>query len=346
MARQALNLGTVANDGTGDTLRVAGDKINDNFLELYNQLGGDVLTSSTLTTDSGVSFRQFSNEVRLNATSPASAINIDLPNTSGTLVLEDNTVTLTNKTLTSPVLTTPQINDTSADHQYVFAVSELAADRTITLPLLTANDTLVFEDHIQTLENKTINSSTLNSPAIDGSILDSADADLITFTAVASAARDIEIKNATAAGTPEINAHGASGDNNIDLIVQGRGTGNVTIQKLAFGVKTINSVGDSDNDAAGLLRGSPTLNIAVNMRDGTKAGELKTIMQTGSGTLTLNAVSNNMADVKGTTVSSLVMRGGDNGVIQCVWDAVSTKWYFITDSYYTSTDAAPYYFTS
>ena len=33
--------------------------------------------------------------------------------------------TLTNKTLTSPVLTTPQINDTSSDHQYVFAVSEL-----------------------------------------------------------------------------------------------------------------------------------------------------------------------------------------------------------------------------
>ena len=33
-------------------------------------------------------------------------------------------------TFTSPVLTYPQINDTSADHQYVFAVSELAADRT------------------------------------------------------------------------------------------------------------------------------------------------------------------------------------------------------------------------
>ena len=55
------------------------------------------------------------------------------------------TQTLTNKTLTSPVLTTPQINDTSANHQYVFAVSELVADRTVTLPLLTGNDTFVFE---------------------------------------------------------------------------------------------------------------------------------------------------------------------------------------------------------
>jgi len=54
--------------------------------------------------------------------------------------------TLTQKTLTSPVLTTPQINDTSKDHQYVFAVSELSADRTVTLPLLTGNDEFVFKD--------------------------------------------------------------------------------------------------------------------------------------------------------------------------------------------------------
>ena len=35
MAKQALDLGTVANDNTGDTLRAGGDKINDNFNELY-----------------------------------------------------------------------------------------------------------------------------------------------------------------------------------------------------------------------------------------------------------------------------------------------------------------------
>lgn len=57
---------------------------------------------------------------------------------------------------TSPVLTTPQINDTSADHQYVVAVNELTADRTVTLPLLTANDVFVFQDFIQTLTNKRI----------------------------------------------------------------------------------------------------------------------------------------------------------------------------------------------
>jgi len=67
--------------------------------------------------------------------------------------------------LASPVLTTPQINDTSSDHQYVFAVSELAADRTVTLPLLTANDTFVFEAFAQTLTNKT-----LTSPVLSGTV--------------------------------------------------------------------------------------------------------------------------------------------------------------------------------
>ena len=35
MARETINIGVVANDGTGDTFRVAGQKINNNFEELY-----------------------------------------------------------------------------------------------------------------------------------------------------------------------------------------------------------------------------------------------------------------------------------------------------------------------
>lgn len=35
MAKQTINIGTTANDGTGDPLRNAFDKINDNFDELY-----------------------------------------------------------------------------------------------------------------------------------------------------------------------------------------------------------------------------------------------------------------------------------------------------------------------
>lgn len=38
MAQQTINLGAVANDGNGDDLRAGGDKINDNFTELYASL--------------------------------------------------------------------------------------------------------------------------------------------------------------------------------------------------------------------------------------------------------------------------------------------------------------------
>lgn len=83
--------------------------------------------------------------------------------------------TLTNKTLTSPVitgttwtstvLTTPQINNIAGTFQYVFAVSALAADRTVTLPLLAGNDTFVFNNFAATLTNKT-----LATPAITTAI--------------------------------------------------------------------------------------------------------------------------------------------------------------------------------
>ena len=42
MAKQTINIGTTANDGTGDPLRDAFDKVNDNFTELYTDDAGDV----------------------------------------------------------------------------------------------------------------------------------------------------------------------------------------------------------------------------------------------------------------------------------------------------------------
>lgn len=56
MSRQTINVGTNQDDGTGDTLRGAFVKVNSNFVELYNEIGGDIpsdlkLTGNTITTD-------------------------------------------------------------------------------------------------------------------------------------------------------------------------------------------------------------------------------------------------------------------------------------------------------
>mgnify|MGYP001305717726 CR=1 FL=1 len=52
MAFQQVNLGT-ANQGDGDSLRSGGDKVNDNFGELYNKLGSGSGAGATLS--SGIS---------------------------------------------------------------------------------------------------------------------------------------------------------------------------------------------------------------------------------------------------------------------------------------------------
>lgn len=66
--------------------------------------------------------------------------------------------TLASPTFTGTVIlpNTTKIQDTSSNNQYVLAVNELTADRTVTLPLLTGNDTFVFADFVQTLTNKRV----------------------------------------------------------------------------------------------------------------------------------------------------------------------------------------------
>ena len=88
-------------------------------------------------------------------------VNLPLLIADDTFVFESHIQTLSNKTFTSP-----QINDISSNNQYVFGVNELTANRTVTLPLLIANDTFVFESHIQTLSNKT-----LDNPSVTGQVL-------------------------------------------------------------------------------------------------------------------------------------------------------------------------------
>ena len=56
MAQQTINIGATANDGTGDQLRSAFDKVNDNFVEVYTELGGSTLSNiklsgNTISTD-------------------------------------------------------------------------------------------------------------------------------------------------------------------------------------------------------------------------------------------------------------------------------------------------------
>ena len=145
----AISGGAIANTTIGATIPNTG---------AFTSLSASSQITSTLATGTA--------PMVIASTTAVSNLNADLLDgqhaPSGTIVGTSDSQTLTNKTLTSPLMTTPQINDTSADHQYVFGVSELAADRTVTLPLLTGNDTFVFANHAQTLDNKTIDCGTFS----------------------------------------------------------------------------------------------------------------------------------------------------------------------------------------
>lgn len=61
MTKQTINIGNVANDGTGDTLRTAFDKVNDNFTELYNSAVITVSANSTGNASSAIVFQTEAN---------------------------------------------------------------------------------------------------------------------------------------------------------------------------------------------------------------------------------------------------------------------------------------------
>ena len=156
---------------------------------------------------------------------------------SSTLVSLVSADTLTNKTLTSPVLTTPQVNDTSADHQYVFAVSELAADRTVTLPLLAGDDEFVFKDHTQTLTNKTLTSATLTG--LFGSVQSLSGAGAVDVTNT--------VTEVTSTGADALTlANGTVGQVKVITMIADGGDATLTPTTFAGGTTiTFNDAGDS-----------------------------------------------------------------------------------------------------
>ena len=116
--RSILNNGTVANDGTGDTLRDAATKINNNFANVWRVLGSsDSYLSQNISFDSAgaIVFQGTNNYVTKLIAEDATSENytITLPAASGQVVLRDTVDVLENKTLLHPVV--DDIHDSDGD---------------------------------------------------------------------------------------------------------------------------------------------------------------------------------------------------------------------------------------
>tara|TARA_R110000764_G_scaffold205167_1_gene290402 strand:+ start:49 stop:1623 length:1575 start_codon:yes stop_codon:yes gene_type:complete len=73
MAKQVINIGQTANDSTGDPLRSAFDKINDNFTELYDDDAGDV---GSIIAGTDISVDQATGNVTVTNTAPDQTVTL------------------------------------------------------------------------------------------------------------------------------------------------------------------------------------------------------------------------------------------------------------------------------
>ena len=304
MTRLNISVGTSANDGTGDTLRAAGQKINSNFAELYAHLnGGDSASLSTkVSFDSdgilfeGASANDF--ETKLVVTDPTADRIVTIPNATGTIVFKDTTDTLTNKTLTTPT------------------IASITNGGTVTIP--SGADTLVARTSTDTLTNKTLTTPTINSPRIGTLINDANGAEIIKLTATSSAQNEITIANAAGSNAPSITATGVATDINLDLTA--KGTGSINLSKAAFSSTTVST------NAASIVAGTLIIGnknsggtLTLSLANGTTVGEYKIFTNKGSQAMEVTPVTFRGSDTKFT----LAQFDG----CTCVWDGSS--WFLV-----------------
>ena len=218
MGKSVINNGSSANDGTGDTLRAAATKINNNFTEIYAVLGGKTATdlsasAATLTTkitfsDSATGLIRFegttadAHETTLQVVEPTGDRQIVFPNASGNVVLDSSTNTLTNKTLTSPTVNTP-----------------------------------------------TINAPKISGLSGSGVLQDSSGNEVLELTKTASAVNHVNLTNNATNNNPKITAKG--GDTNVGLELEAKGTGKIILNNShVLKQETVNT---GSNEALSLL---------------------------------------------------------------------------------------------
>jgi len=295
MTRQHINIGTTANDGTGDTLRAAGDKINDNFVDLYKILGGDSdYPMSGISFDStGIIFEGTTvdaYQTYLRASNPtAGDVLITMPDSGGIMIVDSAEQDLYNKHLyTTKIDGELRLHGVSGTGYYFvnyLGQVDSGTDLNVNFPALADSATLVFDNHTQTLTNKTLTSPVIDNAIVHGSVQDSAGLELITFTSTGSAVNELRVTNSASGSGPIITVSGD--DANIDMQLTTKGTGTVLFndpQRLGSETLTSSTAISVTVPLTMINSGAGT---SMTMGDGNGIGQVKTILNIGAGSSTV-----------------------------------------------------------
>jgi len=331
MTRQNISTGTTANDGTGDTLRSAGTKINQNFVELYQAFGTDSSTlGSGITFDtSGIVIEGTTNTTTIAPKDPGSDVTFQIPDSSGEAVIlsPDNIVYLKDSTGATSKIYYGNVFSTEGDlpsattyhgmFAHVHATGKGYFSHNNAWHALVDSDTFTSRTGLQ-----------LINPKMDTTIFDNTG----TFGL-------LELDNTSTGNTsyvkitnvddsaPVITAEGTSTD--VGVRIKGKNNGVLTLDgKLGYGYQSVTGSTDSDLDSSANFY---MLNVATpksfKMHDGSVIGETKRFANRRSSSVTINFNSNKFEHPTGPYTSFTMT---DIGLITIVW--TGSEWVSDKDS--------------
>ncbi len=274
MAKQTINIGSSANDKTGDPLRTAFNKINENFTELYgaspfgqqvtisgNQISANESNADLVLSGSGTG-GVVASAVRIDGTSLSSSDSTQI-NVNENLDVGGNITASGDITATGNIFANGNINlgNASGDQTKVVGVFEA--------------------DNIQ-IDGTTITTNTTN-----GSV-----------TITGNATGGVNVENLT------INDNTISSPSNSDIVIEPGGTGDVVLSALRINGTTLDS---SDSS-------SITLGEAVDITGaltGTSGSFSTTLAVTGTTTLTGATTINNSLTANSVTTNTIASNGSN-----------------------------------
>ena len=351
MARQNISTGTGANDGTGDTLRSAGLKINENFVELYSALGGDSSTlGNGIAFDStGIIFTNDSNfTVTLGLLDSALMSNkvVSLPNKTGELVViqeghgghHGREIDLADSPNGSAAKvyfgnafdSAGELPDASVYHgMFGFlhdearAVAAHEGDGWVRL----IDSDLLSTGNYSITTNATFSGITLNDPKMKTIIRDSGDQPIVQLSTDGTPTNYLKITSTDS--SPTI---GAEGGTNVGVNIRPKNDGVINFDgRIKYNVQNMTDVDNVfDSSAAVYIINAATSHTFNFFGTGFEVGEVKKIInKSGASTVTIQWPNGLTYFAHPDGGSGFVEMTG-NGYFETIWDG--DQWHVSKDS--------------